>query len=746
MPPAWILFGAAFEGLTALALGLLCLQWLGLRLYRGEVILIGFLLGSTVLSTGVFLMLSLWIARPWWFAVVGTAAIGACLWRRSWRVSAGAAPHVVPVFWRRVFLTGLIVCGSYTFLHAMAPESSPDGVAYHLAMVGRYFRAGGFEWYTGNMYANMPMGADLLFLYAYAFGRHSAAALVHWQFLILLPLLLLACGRRFGFARAGAVAGLLVVFSPVVAVDGASAYVDVATSAVVFGMFLALLIWEQERSPRWLIVAGALAGFAYACKMTAAPAIPLALGFACWRLWTWGQPPRKNLWNNLWKPVLVLAAVALAVVLPWLLKNSLLVGNPFSPFLNRYFPNPYVRISFEEEYRASHRDYYGAIKSWREIPLEVTARGATLNGLLGPVFLLAPLGLLALRWPLGRRLWIAAAILGLTYPSNIGTRFLITPLPFVALAMAMMLSRWSAVALAVILFHGYLSWPDVIPAYGRPYVWRLDRVRWSEAWRITPEQEYLSREVEGYNMARLVEKKVPLDGRVFTFGGVAEAYTTRDISIAYQSGLNNAAGEMLAAGLIPHLAGKQARTWRFEPRMVRRIRLVQTATSPEIWSLSEVRVLRANGEERARESSWRIRASPNPWDVQWAFDNCPITRWKTWQRAEPGQFVEIDFLEPVEVGGLRAEVSFDQGTTAAKVEIETLDGRWVPVSTSPEIGSVRLPPNLRRTAMDDLRRLGFTHLIVAKGEFHTDDTKYNYRAWGLTFLGDTGNARLYKIN
>ena len=56
-------------------------------------------------------------------------------------------------------------------------------------------------------------------------------------------------------------------------------------------------------------------------------------------------------------------------------------------------------------------------------------------GVLGPVFLLAPIALLALRRREGRQLLLAAAVFGSTYLGNIGARFLIPPLPFVALAM-----------------------------------------------------------------------------------------------------------------------------------------------------------------------------------------------------------------------------------------------------------------------------------------------------------------------
>ena len=80
------------------------------------------------------------------------------------------------------------------------------------------------------------------------------------------------------------------------------------------------------------------------------------------------------------------------------------------------------------------------LKSRWEIPLQATVYGS-LSGLLGPVFLLAPLGLLALRRREGRQLWLAALVFGANYFSNITTRFLIPPLPFVALAMMLALER-----------------------------------------------------------------------------------------------------------------------------------------------------------------------------------------------------------------------------------------------------------------------------------------------------------------
>jgi hypothetical protein len=227
--PAVILLAAFFTGAVSLSAGLIALQFLRVRLHRHEIVPLAYLLGSALLSTAVFLLAAAFLARPWSFGLLGVGLIVTALYKRAWPVDSGVELARVPLWWKLLFAAGLAMYGVFTLVHAWAPEASPDGTTYHLGTVARIFRQGGFEWYTHNMYANLPMGVEMLFLFAYSFGRHSAAALVHWQFYFILPFLILNLGRRFGIPSAGACAALLAFASPVAAVDGASAYVDVAT-------------------------------------------------------------------------------------------------------------------------------------------------------------------------------------------------------------------------------------------------------------------------------------------------------------------------------------------------------------------------------------------------------------------------------------------------------------------------------------------------------------------------------------
>ena len=122
-------------------------------------------------------------------------------------------------------------------------------------------------------------------------------------------------------------------------IDGTSAYNDVAVAAIAFTLFHLLQIWDEERTPRLLAAIGLAAGFAFAAKYTAWPAVAYAVGFVL----------VKNR-----KAVLPVAACAAVMIAPWLLKNWIYLQNPVAPFFNRQFPNPYVMVAFEDSYR--HHD------------------------------------------------------------------------------------------------------------------------------------------------------------------------------------------------------------------------------------------------------------------------------------------------------------------------------------------------------------------------------------------------------
>jgi len=63
-------------------------------------------------------------------------------------------------------------------------------------------------------------------------------------------------------------------------------------------------------------------------------------------------------------------------------EELVVVGNPFSPFLNSWFPNPYVHVWSEKSYLKSLRPYSSANKA-KALPVLWSLSGADKEGLFG---------------------------------------------------------------------------------------------------------------------------------------------------------------------------------------------------------------------------------------------------------------------------------------------------------------------------------------------------------------------------
>ncbi len=632
-----ILFGASFTAGLATALGALVLRGLRIRLYRVESALFAFLAGSACLSVATCALCAIGQARGVVFMAAGAPVIASARWL-WWKDPPGvpSGPEDTPegtrqgprrwplgrpwgsVGWQALFYVGLGLFSIIYFFNALAPEASPDGAGYHLGNVLRMWERHGFAWDYHSLYAWFPQGMEMLFLVAFCLGGHSSAALVHAAFLVALPLLMANFGRRFGFPRAALGAGLLVFASPVVGIDGASAYNDVALATVSFAVVYLAQLLVEEYDYKLLLVIGLLVGFCYGIKYTGGLALPLAL-------W-WSPRNRRSLW--------VLAGASLTAG-PWIVRNWLWLGNPVAPFLNRLFPNPYYYPGPEQSYLAD-LSHYESFHHWWQMPVDLAVFGGSISGILGPVFLLAPLALLALRNPHGRRLLLAAAVWAVPAWFNSGARFLIPALPFLALAMGMaMENSWGALP-AVAAFQLWACWPGTLAAYAAPWSWRIRDIPVQAALRRQPEAAFLASRLPDYALKDALERSVKPGEKIFSYAGRPEAYLDRTIVVGYESALG-----ILLQDIIAQAVASEAiirRRWQVNGPPALAVRLMSRQAHPDDWKIGAVHIWDQGGEVRP---SW-FSASPNSWQAALAFDG-PVTRWCTWQSLERGFWLEADF-------------------------------------------------------------------------------------------------------
>jgi hypothetical protein len=717
----WALLGAAVTVTACYAAGALMVDWAGAKLTRPERFPLSFVLGAGVLHLAVFVVLAVKIAyRP---VLVGLMAIPivAAVWKGSWRWKGEAVEplsRALKIFYGAIFAVFTVLY----FFHAWAPESSPDGSGYHLGLVTRYLRVHGFEQVTTNMYASLSAGVEMLFFPAFAIGKHSSAALVHYAFLVALAMAMFAYGRRIGRPWVGAAGALLVYASPVAGIDGSTAYNDCGVAAIAF--------WDEIREPRLLLVAGLLSGYCYAAKYTAFVMAIYAVGFVAWR-------------SRRVRSALVVAGCAAVMIVPWVAKDWIYMQNPVAPFFNQVFRNPYRSVATEREYNKSLSNY--DVENKWTLPLEVTVRGEKTTGLIGPIFLLAPLALLALRFKEGRRLLLPGLLLFAPYFTNVGTRFLIPCLPFFSLSMALAVP-WTPALAAIMLFHAVASWPSMIPRYAPPYAWHLDRILYKEAIRKIPQDRYLAQNFGGYGIARMIEDTVPKGARVFAVNGLPEAYTSHDILVSFQAALNDDLLDILDMGWEEVRQPMRRLTFKFPARPAQRWRVLQTAVGSPLdeFSVHELRFF-FNGAELPRDPAWRLRAWPNPWDVQMAFDNSPATRWRSRETAWPGMYIDTDFGKQQLVDEVTLDTSLDGWNIRLQVEAMDKSGQWVKIASNPRDETIPPPVAIRRWASLELHERGIDYIVMQDTDWGAADMREDPESWGFEEIAKGSGARIYKV-
>lgn len=721
-----IVFGASFTVAVMWALGGLLFGRLQIHLPSPEHDLLAFVAGGALLSFLVFLLCAAQEARTWVFLLTGIVILVL-----NWRFGARSTNSLkaLSAFWKTLFAVLFTAFALLYLSNSLAPEISPDGQAYHLGLVYRFFREHGFHRLTTNMYGSFPLGVEMLFLFAFSLGRHSAAATVHCCYLLALPVLILSYARRVGKPAAGVCAAILVLAAPVAGIDGSSAYNDVALATTGFALFYLLEIWreKEQTDDRLLIPAGLLAGFCVAIKLTGFVAPLYAFTVILLR-----KKP---------KALIPVAGTAALIALPWFIKDWLWVTNPVSPFFNRWFPNPYIHIAFEEDYRSYFRHY--DLAGFRPLFRMLTVSGGPGGGVIGPVFLLAPLALVAFRSRAGRACLLAAVFFLAPYPLNIATRFLLPALPFIALGMAMSLEFMGVTLAVLVLAAAILGWPAAVNRYTAKGDWHLSDLEWPAALRIVPQDKFLIEHSPGWVAAQTLDYFVPKGRRVWSSAPIAEAYCNTDVMISFQSAEGELIQDILANAVLDNQAPAQIYRFTFPKRLIPHLRIAQNAAGGDIWSIGELHVFDGSAEI-PRSKSWGLGATPFPWDIGLAFDGNPVTRWRSWESIRPGMHVDVDFGRLTEMDRIELYSSRDQAAVQVHPEACDIASCGSFPATEDKIDA-QPRADLRKLAAQTVKARAVDYLLIDDAYQIAGDMRSDPARWGTELIAVRGPYRLYRI-
>jgi hypothetical protein len=717
-----ILFGAFFTLAVAWMLGNVCLHRLPVPWT------IALAVGAAVESSIVFLLLVAGAGNRVSFILLGAVCLAVYWW-----VGRGAArlADTVEADCTSLFFAGVALAfyGALYLINALAPELEPDARAYHLGLTAEYVRLGGFPNRVG-FYEMLPQGFEMLFVPAFAFGRHSAARLVHCAFLLATVTLMCRIGRRLDLPGGVVLAaGALYFCAPITGITGTSAYTDAGGVFFTLAAFYLLLVWRDTRDVRYLAPAGIAAGFCYAIKFPGGLVAILAVVFVV--------AAERGLRA---RQLALLTGTALLVAAPWILRDVIMTGNPVAPLFNRLFPNPYFHPSMEKDLAASLGSWWG-VPPWR-IPYELIM-GGTFAGTMGPVFFALPVGLLALRKRAGRLCWMAAVLLALPWFWNTGARFLMPALPFLAMALALALPRqalWACVAVQAVA-----CWPQIFGLYHRDYTWRLERIPWRAALRIQPEQDYLASVLPAYRVARLVEDHTKPGERIFSLISVPTAYTDREVLEFWHSAQADQLSDTLRVAVARNDPLFDVRAdWTPHPLWGLRIRMPQA--SPVEWLIHEI-ALFSGAYPIFANSEWELRAWPNVWELPLAFDGNRATRWRTWEPIRAGMYVETDFDRAQTLSG--AVMTSPTAFHPLPFEFYGRDRDGWHLLTSRPVVTQRPLGDVRMAATRAVRGAGFRYILADNGNAGNGllgAAMVGHEAeWGLEKTADLGPVVLFRI-
>jgi hypothetical protein len=449
---------------------------------------------------------------------------------------AGVRPDIFASPWTWVWAGIFGLFAVFNLFAAFMPEISYDALVYHLALPELYWLHGRILATPENIYSGLPMLIQMLYALALPLGGDALAHLVHWSLGVGTALTVYALCRDISDETTALEAALFFYTVPLVGVLSWKAGVDLGWA---FFQILSIyaLARRLDRAPegearRWTVLAGVFAGLAMGTKYQAWPMLGLA-ACAFFLLLPAGLAVKDRL-----KESCLFSSAALAALLPWLIKDLVLYGNPLYPFFHEYLgrgPLPPWRGLLSD---GGRKDLPALLTTWPGVksllllPWSVTFQNNDLNS-LGPIFLFGvPIFFLG-RFRSPRARLSAYVFLGLASAwalSSSLSRFLLPSLPLACVLFALALrelpdglksvARFGLVFFFAVNFFWLASWPYT---YEAGPVLLGDRSK--AEYLAVPHPGYAR---PAYEAVQYVNGHLPRDARVLFIGEGRSFYCERD--------------------------------------------------------------------------------------------------------------------------------------------------------------------------------------------------------------------------
>lgn len=509
--------------LVAIGLGRLVLCRTGIRFVSsGEWAVFCAGLGFGILSYAVFLLCALQVLYP--EAVYILFGLCSALGLAGWLMGRSGLDKTTfsateLTLWDKAFLIVLATCLFFAFLLVLTPAIGKDALIYHLAVPKLFQKHHGFYFIEGNIFANYPLSSEMLYAMALALRGDVLAKGIHFVIGLCILLGMWQFARHHVSESCFVPLALLIFCSiPSVFVTSHMAYNDLTVTLYAFLSVYAFLNWFSRKENAWLILCGVFSGLAMSTKYTALFLPFLGCLGTLWASRHHGRAPQQAL-----RSLLVYLACALVVGSPFYVKNWIMTGNPFYPFLygifgGRGWDSDQARLYelFVQSLGMGRGLLDYLLLPWN---VSVNARMASqqFDGILGPVFILMlPFALGMRKISFGAKISMAYCLLTFMFWASSAQqiRYLIPVFPFLAIMTAYILSYYRrkkvAFGLLMVLVAGSLGFNG--------YHVARDFLKIGPAGVITGHEEtdaFLKRMVPSYKMFQYVNTNLPEESKIF---------------------------------------------------------------------------------------------------------------------------------------------------------------------------------------------------------------------------------------
>ncbi|RJP25104.1 MAG: hypothetical protein C4520_03025 [Candidatus Abyssobacteria bacterium SURF_5] len=431
-------------------------------------------------------------------------------------------------------LSGLAIAGLWIItisllIIALAPSITHDAMVYHLNVPHNYATEHKIVPIPYNLFSNTVLNMEMLYALALLIDDFVLANLLHFGLGLAALATLYAWARPLFGAAVARAAVLILFFNPLVLNEVSIAYVDLGMMFYFLLMMAALWKWKTEGDNRWFFLFCMYSGIFAGIKYTSLHGL-IAAGAAVLAAETVAA---KRDFRRLSKRFFIFAGIVLAAVLPYLVKNYLISGNPVYPLMYGIFGGKWL-TPLQVERMLAYVDSHGMGHDWKHLvllPWNLTIWGKPgyeyFDAVITPLWLIFLPVLFVIRRtaPVVKWLLFVCTVYFASWLlSTHITRYLMPIFPLLSLLAAYVIVVLKEKGAAVSPLFGRISFAVIAAACG--IVWfsfsftyplRVPAQFGPVVWGEQTGDEFLKETVPGYETFQYINKNLPLDARIAFF-------------------------------------------------------------------------------------------------------------------------------------------------------------------------------------------------------------------------------------